>query len=98
MPELHLKAYLLRLLQAHAGGLWDYAIVDDVLQAYGYSGAYWRGAIRVMLAELFTGGLISEIDARLDDGSLAEPGRALLKYQLTPFGRQRMLDTGIAGP
>lgn len=98
MPNIHLKAHVLCLLRSNAGGLWDYQIVDEVSAAYGYSGAYWTGSIRVLLAELFLGGLVGEFDSRLDDGCKVGPGKVLVKYQLTSFGQQRMLDTGIVNP
>lgn len=95
MAKLHMKGFILRLLSEEAIGLWDYQIMQEVLLEYGHSGDYWKGEVRVTLTDLFSCGLIEEIEDGLDDGEYFGAGKVLVKFGLTPFGRQRMVVTGL---
>ncbi len=96
MSKLHIKGYILHTLKRRQDGLWDHQLAEQVLKEYGLQGAYWRGTVRTTLTDLHTGGLIEEIDQALDDGSHFGNGRVLLKFRLSPFGLERMQDTGLA--
>ena len=95
MAKLHLKGHMLRVLLGKPDGLWDHEVARETMREYGLQGAYWKGTVRVTLSDLYSGGLIEEVDEALDDGTYFEAGKVLLKYRLTNFGRERMLDTGI---
>jgi len=88
----------LRILENNNDGLWDYEVVQRVLAEYGYSGAYWRAEIRATLTDLFSGGLIEEIDCKLDLGKFFGKDKILLKFRLTQFGQTRMIETGLSSP
>jgi hypothetical protein len=96
MSKLHIKGYILQTLKRRPEGLWDHELADQVLKEYGLQGAYWRGTVRATLTDLHTGGLVEEIDQALDDGSHFGNGKVLLKFRLSPFGLERMQDTGLA--
>jgi hypothetical protein len=96
MGKLHIKGYILQTLQQRQEGLWDHQLADQVLNEYGLTGGYWRGTIRVTLADLYAGGLIEEIEQALDNGSHFGDGKVLFKFRLSPFGLERMRDTGLA--
>ena len=95
MGKLHMKGYLLHLLDEHRDGLWDYEIAQKVLSEYQHAGAYWHGEIRASLTDLFSGALLEEVEDRLDDGEYFGAGKVLVKFKLSSFGRKRMVETGL---
>jgi hypothetical protein len=96
VSKLHIKGYILQTLNRRQEGLWDHQIAEQVLKEYGLRGDYWRGTVRVTLTDLHAGGLIEEIEQALDDGSHFGDGKVLFKFRLSPFGLERMRDTGLA--
>lgn len=95
MAKIHMKGYLLCTLHGSPDGLWDHEIVAATLEEYRLSGGYWKGLVRVTLADLYSSGLIEHAGEALDDGVHFARGRVLFKYRLTDFGRRRMTDTGL---
>jgi hypothetical protein len=96
MGKLHIKGYILQTLNRRQEGLWDHQIAEQVLKEYGLRGPYWRGNVRLTLTDLYAGGLLEEMDQGLDDGSHFGDGKVLFKFRLSPFGLERMRDTGLA--
>jgi len=96
MGKLHLKGYILQTLKQRKEGLWDHQIAEQVLREYGLQDGYWRGNVRLNLTDLHAGGLIEEVEQALDDGSHFGDGKVLFKFRLSPFGLERMRDTGLA--
>lgn len=92
--KLHQKGYLLVEL-SKVVSMWDYELVSKSLAEYQLSGQYWINTLRVALEELAAAGLVTRIGEQLDDGSHAGRGKVLFNYQLSEFGRIRMLDTGL---
>lgn len=95
MKRPHMKGFVLRLLDENKDGLWDYEIAQKVLAEYHHSGDYWCGEVRATLTDLYSGALLEEIEDRLDDGEYFGTGKVLVKFKLTPFGRRRMIETGL---
>jgi hypothetical protein len=95
MKKLHMKGFILCLLDKHKDGLWDYEIAQRALAEYHHSGDYWHGEVRATLTDLFSGALLEEIEDQLDDGEYFGAGKVLVKFRLTPFGRKRMIDAGL---
>jgi hypothetical protein len=95
MKRLHMKGFILHLLDQNKDGLWDYDIANIVLAEYHHSGDYWRGEVRATLTDLFSGALLEELEDRLDDGEHFGSGKVLVKFKLTPFGHRRMIETGL---
>lgn len=93
--KLPLKIFILRLLKQHEDGLWDYEVSQSVSSEYGYSGSYWRGEVRANLTDLFSGALIEEVEDLLDDTGFFGTGKILVKFKLSQFGDQRLLETGV---
>ena len=91
---IHIKG---RILQYLIGSetLWDYQIADLVLKEYSLAGDYWKGTVRVSLADLFSCGLIESIEEEIDDGKHFGCDKLLFRYRLTDFGRTRMQDTSL---
>ncbi|MCP4316436.1 MAG: DMT family transporter [Hyphomicrobiales bacterium] len=95
--QLHMKGYVLRLLaDAAERGLWDHEIMHAVFDEYGRAGDYWKGDIRATLTDLYSGGLVEELEDDLDDGTYFAKGKILMKFKLSPLGAERMAETGLA--
>lgn len=95
MAKIHIKGYLLRTLHQNPEGLWDHQIAGAAMEEYQLCGGYWKGLVRVTLADLYSSGLVEHAGEALDDGTHFARGRILFKYRLTDFGRRRMTDTGL---
>lgn len=93
MAKVHLKGRLLQLL-AERGPQWDTDLADAALEEYPeMDGDYWRGTVRLLLADLYSSGLIASLEERLDAGGAEQKLR--FRFALTEFGRERMSHTGL---
>ena len=91
-----MKGFVLRLLaDASHSGLWDYEIMQEVFEKYHRSSDYWKGEIRATLTDLYSGALIEEVEADLDDGRHFGTNRILMKFRISRFGAERMAQTGL---
>lgn len=90
MSKLPHKAYLLTVL-AEQGMTWDKPVIDAAMQEYGLSGKYWRNHFSLALDELASAGLIERCSHRIDEST----GQLTFECNVTPFGRQRMFETGL---
>ena len=90
--KLHQKGYLLVEL-SKVTDIWDQVLITQALDEYALTGDYWEKNLRVALDELAAAGLIARIDQKLETRS----GKSKLhfRYQLSEFGRTRMIDTGL---
>lgn len=94
MTDMHMKGYILQML-ARRGALWDYEIAADVMREYDLSGDYWYGTVRLTLTDLFSGGLLNEIETTIDPEKSFGAEKLLFKFELNDFGRQRMRQSGL---
>ncbi|HKJ89061.1 MAG TPA: hypothetical protein VKA48_11215 [Gammaproteobacteria bacterium] len=95
MAKLHMKGYILHLLNTVPSGLWDHQIAERVMEEYSHRGRYWQGAVRLTLTDLYSCGLIEEVEDDLDDGTHFGRDRILIRYALSDFGRERMREARI---
>jgi len=91
---IHIKGRILQYLIGNEY-LWDYKIADMVLKEYNLAGDYWKGTVRVSLADLSSCGLIESVEEEIDDGTRFGCDKVLFRYRLTDFGKTRMQDTGL---
>lgn len=94
MAKMHLKGHMLQLME-RGGPLWDYEIADAVMTEYGLSGDYWYGTVRLTLTDLFSAGLIEEIETTVDPEKSFGAEKLLFKFALSDFGRDRMRQSGL---
>lgn len=90
----HMKGHLLETL-AHNGRMWDHDLTDDVMQELGLVGDYWYGTVHLTLTDLYAGGLISEAGATVDLTKSRGQEKVLFQFELTDFGRMRMVQAGL---
>lgn len=94
MPDMHMKGYILQLI-ARNKSMWDYDVAADVMRSYGISGEYWYGTVRLTLTDLFSGGLLDELETAIDTEKSFGKEKLLVRFGLNDFGRERMRQTGL---
>ena len=96
MPgQVHIKGRLLQMLE-EGGPQWDYELSARIAREYEeVHGDYWAGTVRLNLADLYSGGLIYEEDESVEPANGRNQEKALFQFALSPFGRQRMIETGL---
>lgn len=90
--KLHQKGFLLVALNKN-NQLWDYELIVRAFLEYNISGNYNEKTLRIALDELSAAGLITRIDEKLE--TVQQQQKILFRYQLSDFGRSRMIDTGL---
>jgi hypothetical protein len=93
---VHIKGRMLQLL-AERGPMWDYDIADEVMREYGVSGDYWYGTVRLTLTDLYSSGLLDEVETAVDPSRSGGVEKLLFKFTLNEFGRSRMRQSGLIG-
>lgn len=94
--HLHMKGFVLRLLaDAADDGLWDHEIMHEVFRKFRRKSAYWKGEVRATLTDLYSGALIEELEDALDDGRHFGKDKILMKFRISKFGVERMVETGL---
>jgi DNA-binding transcriptional regulator PaaX len=86
--RLHQKGYLLVEL-SKVKSLWDDELIKKTLAHYNESGDFKEKSLRIALDELASAGLINRNNQKLRNNSLH------FCYQLSDFGRLRMINTGL---
>lgn len=94
MSDLHIKGYMLELFGSR-GAMWDYDIADAVMKEYGLAGGYWYGTVRLTLTDLYSGGLLDELETTIDPAKSQDEEKLLFKFALNDFGRERMRQSGL---
>jgi len=89
LKKIHIKGRILQLLQSDQQ-LWDHEICHRINKEYLLEGAYWQGAIRASLADLYSCGLIESVEEALDDGKHFGTDKIMFRYRVTDFGIERM--------
>ena len=90
--KLHQKGFLLVALSKN-NTLWDDELIVQVFIEYNIFGDYSEKTIRIALDELSAAGLITRVEEKLEMNKQRE--KLLFRYQLSDFGKARMIDTGL---
>ena len=90
--KLHQKGFLLVALSKN-NTLWDDELIVQAFIEYNIFGDYSEKTIRIALDELSAAGLITRVEEKLEMNKQRE--KLLVRYQLSDFGRARMIDTGL---
>lgn len=71
---------------------WNYEIVSKIQEEYGMNSAYGRDSINFDVIELASGGMLKDVEQKVDDNGIYKKGFLLHKYMITDFGRVRSSD------
>ena len=88
MSERPLKIRLLGLFSDDLPR-WNYEIVEIIFKEYGMSGNYERDLINFDLIELASGGLLSDIEQKVDTEGIYKKNFLLHKYVITGVGKEK---------
>ncbi len=88
MGERPLKIRILEIFrdgQPH----WNYEIVDMIFKEYKMGGNYERDLINFDIIELASGGMLSDIEQKVDTEGIYKKDFLLHKYVITDFGNEK---------
>jgi hypothetical protein len=74
---------------------WNYEIVSRIQGEYNMQGSYGRDSINFDIIELASGGMLKDLEQRVDEEGVYKKGFLLHKYVITDFGRVRGSDACI---
>lgn len=75
---------------------WNSEVVKKVQDEYAMKGSYGRDSINWNIIELAAGGMLKEIDVKVDDEGEYKTGALLHKYIITDFGKVRASESCFA--
>jgi hypothetical protein len=74
---------------------WNYEIVSKIQKEYNMKGNYSRDSINFDIIELASGGMLKDVEQKVDDEGIYKKGFLLHKYVITDFGRVRGSDACV---
>ncbi|WP_342303784.1 hypothetical protein [Methanolobus sp. ZRKC5] len=83
-----------RILElCHNGdGKWNYEIVQQIQKEYNLKGNFQRDSINFDIIELASGGMLKDVEVKVDEDGIYKKGFLLHKYVITDFGKVRSAD------
>lgn len=80
-----------RVLEVYSDGKehWNSEVVKQLQAEYGMNSNYGRDSVNWNLIELAAGGMLKEIDVRMDDEGKYKKNALLHKYIITDYGRTK---------
>jgi hypothetical protein len=73
-------------------GHWNYEIVSRIQEEYNMKSAYGRDSINFDIIELASGGMLKDVEQKVDEGGIYKKDFLLHKYEITDFGKVRGSD------
>jgi hypothetical protein len=71
---------------------WNYEIVSKIQEEYGMSSNFQRDSINFDIIELASGGMLKDVEQKVDEEGIYKKDFLLHKYVITDFGRVRGSD------
>lgn len=68
---------------------WNYEIVSKIQAEYGMNGNYGRDSINFDIIELASGGMLKDVEQKVDEEGIYKRGFLLHRYVITDFGKVR---------
>ena len=92
-----LRPIKFRILELYSGGqeYWNYEIVTKIQKEYNMNSTFHRDSINFDILELVSGGMLTSVDEKVDEGGIYKKGFLLQKYAITDFGKTRASDCCI---
>jgi len=83
-----------RILELFLDGseYWNYEIVSKIQEEYGMKSDFQRDSINFDILELASGGMLKDIEQKVDEEGIYKKGFLLHRYTITDFGRGRASD------
>jgi len=83
-----------RILELFLDGkeYWNYEIVSKIQNEYGMNSNYGRDSINFDIIELASGGMLKDLEQKVDEGGIYKKDFLLHKYVITDFGKVRGSD------
>ena len=88
MSEKPTKIRILELLR-DGQPRWNYELVSIIFKEYSISGDYNRDVINFDLIELASGGMLADLEQKVDTEGIYKKNFILHKYAITDFGREK---------
>jgi len=76
-------------------GHWNYEIVSKIHEEYDMKSAYGRDSINFDIIELASGGMLKDVEQKVDEKGIYKKDFLLHKYVITDFGKVRGSDACI---
>lgn len=74
---------------------WNYEIVSKIQNEYNMNNDYGRDSINFDIIELASGGMLKDLEQRIDEEGIYKKDFLLHKYVITDFGRVRGSDACV---
>lgn len=74
---------------------WNYEIVSKIQQEYNMQSNYGRDSINFDIIELASGGMLKDVEQKVDEGGIYKKDFLLHKYVITDFGKVRGSDACV---
>jgi len=71
---------------------WNYEIVSKIQDEYNLRGNFQRDSINFDILELASGGMLKDVEQKVDDKGIYKKDFLLHKYAITDFGKVRGSD------
>ncbi|AKB19404.1 MULTISPECIES: hypothetical protein [unclassified Methanosarcina] len=71
---------------------WNYEIVSKIQEEYNMKRNYGRDSINFDIIELASGGMLKDVEQKVDEEGIYKKGFLLHKYVITDFGKVRGSD------
>jgi len=83
-----------RILELFLDGkeYWNYEIVSKIQDEYNMNSAYGRDSINFDIIELASGGMLKDVEQKVDEAGIYKKDFLLHKYVITDFGKVRGSD------
>ncbi len=83
-----------RILELFLDGkeYWNYEIVSKIQEEYGMRSNFQRDSINFDIIELASGGMLKDVEQKVDENGIYKKDFLLHKYMITDFGRVRGSD------
>ncbi|WP_406655945.1 hypothetical protein V7O62_08875 [Methanolobus sp. ZRKC2] len=87
-----LRPIKFRILELCSDSKWNYEIVQQIQKEYNLKGDFRRDSINFDIIELASGGMLKDVEVKVDEDGIYKKGFLLHRYVLTDFGRARAAD------
>jgi len=83
-----------RILELFLDGkeYWNYEVVSKIQSEYNMNNAYGRDSINFDIIELASGGMLKDVEQKVDEAGIYKKDFLLHKYVITDFGKVRGSD------